>query len=426
MSMRVLVVGSGAREHALVWKLAQSPDVDAIYAAPGNAGTSQIASNLPIAVSDTDGIVAAACRERIDLTVVGPEDPLADGLADSFIANDLAVFGPVAEAARIESSKAWAKDVMQSAGVPTARSERFTDLSAALDAIFDADLPLVIKADGLAAGKGVIIAETRSDAEQAVRSMLADGAFGSAGQEILIEEYLTGREVSVLALTDGETTYPLLPACDYKRANDHDQGLNTGGMGAYAPVGAVDVAMASRIQEEILAPTIMELRRRGITYRGVLYAGLMLTSSGPMVIEFNCRFGDPETEVVLPMMKEDLLPYLAACANGTLGSLPAPSWHEGACVSVVLASGGYPLGYTKGYEISGLDQLPNDMVGFHAGTSLDDDQRVVTSGGRVLAVTARGESMAAARDRAYQAVEMVTFQDRHFRHDIALREIANT
>ncbi len=347
MSKRVLVVGSGAREHALVWKLAQSPDVEALFVAPGNAGTAQIATNIPVAASDTDGLVAAARHERIDFTVVGPEDPLAAGLADAFIANDLAVFGPVADAARIESSKAWAKDVMESAGVPTAGSRRFTELDAALNAVFDVDLPVVVKADGLAAGKGVIVAETRADAEEAVRSMLSEGTFGSAGHEILIEDYLTGREVSVLALTDGETIYPLLPACDYKRANNDDEGPNTGGMGAYAPVPKVNEVMQRQILDKILAPTIDELRKRGITYRGVLYAGLMLSPNGPMVIEFNCRFGDPETEVVLPMMRDELLPYLVACANGTLGTLPAPGWHDGACVSVVLASGGYPLGYKK-------------------------------------------------------------------------------
>ncbi len=424
--MRVLVVGSGAREHALVWKLAQSPLVERIYTAPGNAGTASISTNLPIAASDIAGLADAAREHQIDLTVVGPEDPLAAGLADAFIERGLAVFGPVADAARIESSKSWAKDVMIAAQVPTARSERFHDLEAALDAVADADLPLVIKADGLAAGKGVIVAETRTEAEQAVRSMLSDGAFGAAGSEILIEEYLTGREVSVLALTDGRTIYPLIPACDYKRVKDNDLGLNTGGMGAYAPVPAVDRAMMSRIRDEILAPTIAELNRRGITYRGVLYAGLILTRTGPQVIEFNCRFGDPETEVVLPLMRDDLVPLLMATANGTLAEIREPSWHDGACVAVVLASGGYPLDYKKGYQIGGLDELPDDIVTFHAGTSLDDTGHVVTSGGRVLALAARAATFHAARERVYQAVEQVTFNGRQFRGDIAAREIAAT
>ncbi len=295
--MRVLVVGSGAREHALIWKLAQSPQVDALFAAPGNAGTAEIATNLPVAVSHIAGLIDAAREHRIDLTVVGPEDPLAEGLADAFTGAGLAVFGPSAAAARIESSKAWAKEVMQAACVPTANSRRFSDLERALDAVADAALPIVVKADGLAAGKGVIVAETRTDAEDAVRSMLSGEAFGEAGSAILLEEYLTGMEISVLALTDGTTIYPLVPSCDYKRALDGDAGLNTGGMGAYAPVPAVDETTMARIRDEILAPTVAEMGRRGIEYRGVLYAGLILTEAGPKVIEFNCRFGDPETEV---------------------------------------------------------------------------------------------------------------------------------
>lgn len=423
--MKVLVVGSGAREHALVWKLAESPRVEAIFTAPGNAGTRQISTNLPITASDIDGLVRAAQAHQIDLTVVGPEDPLAAGLADAFIERGLAVFGPVAAAARIESSKTWAKDVMTSAHVPTARSECFHDLGAALDAVANSDPPLVIKADGLAAGKGVIVAESRMEAERAVRSMLSQGAFGAAGSEILIEEYLSGREVSVLALTDGHTIYPLLPACDYKRVHDDDLGPNTGGMGAYAPVPAVDSAMMSRILDEILAPTIAELSRRGITYRGVLYAGLMLTPSGPKVIEFNCRFGDPETEVVLPLLQDDLFPLLEATARGRLGELPEPRWLDGACVGVVLASGGYPLGYEKGFEIRGLDDLPGDVVAFHAGTACDARGRVVTSGGRVLALSARAGSFEVARARVYQAVMRVTFDKRQFRSDIAAREVGS-
>ncbi len=421
--MRVLVVGGGAREHALVWKLSQSPRIDAIFTAPGNAGTSQISTNLPIAATDIEGLIHAAIAQKIDLTVVGPEDPLAAGLADAFMERGLAVFGPVAAAARIESSKTWAKEIMRHAGVPTAQSQRYRDIGSALDAVYDAEMPIVVKADGLAAGKGVIVAETRAEAEHAVRAMLAEGVFGSAGNEILIEEYLTGREVSVLALTDGETIYPLLPACDYKRARDDDQGLNTGGMGAYAPVPAVDDAMMMQIREEILLPTIAELGRRGITYRGVLYAGLMLTSLGPKVIEFNCRFGDPETEVVLPLLRDDLFPLLEAAANGTLGDMPEPTWQDGVCVAVVLASGGYPLQYQKGLEIDGLDNLSADVVAFHAGTAFNDANRIMTSGGRVLALACQAESFSTARDSVYQAIERVTFTDREFRTDIAFREV---
>jgi phosphoribosylamine--glycine ligase len=421
-SLRILVVGSGAREHALAWKLAQSPRVSELFVAPGNAGTARIATNLPVAAGDIDGLVNAARIHKIDLTVVGPEDPLAAGLADAFLQNDLTIFGPVAAAARIESSKAWAKELMNAAGVPTARAERFTDLSAALDAIDDADLPIVIKADGLAAGKGVVVANTREVAEQAARSMLADNAFGDAGHEILIEEFLDGQEVSVLALTDGDVIVPLLPACDYKRALDGDAGLNTGGMGAYAPVPLVDDAMLQRIQREILEPTVAEFRKRNITYRGVLYAGLALTASGPKVIEFNCRFGDPETEVVLPLLKSDLAELLDCCARGVLSDAQPLEWEPGSCVSVVLASGGYPQTYQRGYPIEGLDQLPERAVAFHAGTTFDDAGNTVTNGGRVLALSARGADFVEARTCAYNAIEHVTFVDRQFRTDIALRE----
>jgi phosphoribosylamine--glycine ligase len=420
--MRILVVGSGAREHALAWKLAQSPRVLELFVAPGNAGTAGIATNLPIAANDFDGLLDAARNHKIDLTVVGPEDPLAAGLADVFLQNGLTIFGPVAAAARIESSKAWAKELMNAAGVPTARAERFTDLSAALDAIYDADLPIVIKADGLAAGKGVVVATTREDAEQAARSMLAEDAFGDAGHEILIEEFLEGQEVSVLALTDGEVIFPLLPACDYKRALDGDAGLNTGGMGAYAPVPRVDDGMMQRIRREIIEPTIAEFRKRNIAYRGVLYAGLALTASGPKVIEFNCRFGDPETEVVLPLLKSDLAHLLDCCARGVLSDAAPPEWEHGSCVTVVLASGGYPQVYQRGYPIDGLNHLPNSAVAFHAGTSSDDAGQTITSGGRVLALSARGANFAEARNSAYAAVEQVTFTGRQFRTDIALRE----
>jgi phosphoribosylamine--glycine ligase len=420
--MRILVVGSGAREHALAWKLAQSPRVSELFVAPGNAGTAHIATNLPVAANDIAGLLEAARTNAIDLTVVGPEDPLAAGLADAFLQQGLTIFGPAAAAARIESSKAWAKELMNAAGVPTARAERFTDLRAALGAIYDASLPIVIKADGLAAGKGVVVAGTRDEAEQAVRSMLADHLFGNAGHEILIEEFLDGQEVSLLALTDSEVIVPLLPACDYKRALDGDAGLNTGGMGAYAPVPLVDDAMLQRIRREILEPTIAEFRKRNITYRGVLYAGLALTASGPKVIEFNCRFGDPETEVVLPLLKSDLAELLDYCARGVLSDAPAPEWESGSCVSVILASGGYPQAYQRGYPIDGLDHLPEGTVAFHAGTALDESGHTITSGGRVLALSSRGATFPEARTNAYAAVEQVTFTGRHFRTDIALRE----
>ena len=421
--MRVLVVGGGAREHALAWKLSQSPGLEALFVAPGNAGTAEFAINLPVATNDIDGLTEAAERHRIDLTVIGPEEPLARGIVDRFTARGLRIVGPTAAAAGIESSKVWAKEIMAGAGVPTARATRFTDLAAALDVVADAALPLVVKASGLAAGKGVIVAETRHEAARAVRSMLADGALGEAGREILVEEYLTGHEVSLLALTDGETTYPLIPACDYKRIGEGDVGPNTGGMGAYAPVPAIDPGTADAILRQVIRPTLAELARRGHRYRGVLYAGLILTPDGPKVLEFNCRLGDPEAEVILPLLDADLLELMAAVADGRLGEVPAPAWHPGVCVGVVLASGGYPGAYQTGRVIEGLDRLPDGVLAFHAGTAQDAGGRVVTAGGRVLALVARGAGFDEARRRVYAAAGAVTFPGAYFRHDIAAREI---
>ena len=420
--MRVLVVGGGAREHALAWKLRQSPRLDALFVAPGNAGTAEIATNLPVAAGDVDGLLETAERHAIDLTVVGPEDPLARGIVDRFTARGLRIAGPAAAAARIESSKVWAKDVMAAAGVPTARGDRFTDLDAALDTVADCPLPVVIKASGLAAGKGVVVAQTRHEAARAVRSMLADGALGDAGREILVEEYLTGREVSLLAITDGDTTYPLIPACDYKRVGDGEVGPNTGGMGAYAPVPVIGADATAAIGRDVFRPILAEMARRGHPYRGVLYAGLILTPDGPKVLEFNCRFGDPEAEVILPLLDADLLELMAAVADGRLGDLSPPAWHPGVCVGVVLASGGYPGAYPTGFSIAGLDRLPDDVLAFHAGTARDADGTVVTAGGRVLTLVARAGDFAEARGRVYGAVETVCFRDAYFRRDIGARE----
>lgn len=424
--MRVMVVGSGAREHALAWKLRQSPRVKELFIAPGNAGTAAIGTNLPIAVTDLDGLATAAIEHQIDLTVVGPEAPLAAGLADHFAARGLLVAGPTAAAARIESSKAWAKEIMAAAGVPTAAARTFTDLEAAIRALDDTPLPTVIKADGLAAGKGVIIATTREEAEQAIHELLGARSLGEAGDEILIEEFLVGQEVSLLAMTDGTTVYGLLPACDYKRAGDGDRGANTGGMGAYAPVPAVDEATAQTIVERIIEPTIAELRRRGIIYRGILYAGLILTAEGPKILEFNCRLGDPETQVILPLLDGDLATLFEAMAQGRLHEVAPPAWHPGTCVGVVLASGGYPGEYRTGYPITGLDELPADVLAFHAGTTLAADGTVVTSGGRVLTIVARGEDFHVAREQIYAAIEGIHFTDRYFRRDIAARECQTT
>lgn len=424
VSSRVLIVGNGAREHALAWKIAQSPTCAELIVAPGNAGMADKFRTVVIPATDSDGIVALAASQRIDLVVVGPEEPLARGLADALRARDIPCFGPNRDGARIESSKAWTKDLLHRVGVPTARSETFSDIHHALPALEEVSYPVVIKADGLAAGKGVTICATRREAESAVRESLEGGAFGAAGQTVLIEEYLTGDEVSVLALVDGETVVPLLPARDHKRVGEGDSGPNTGGMGAYAPTMLVDEAMLAHIMERILRPTARALADQGIVYRGILYAGLILTADGPKVIEYNCRFGDPETQVILPLLDADLLALCAATATGRLaGVVDAVRWHPGACVGVVLASGGYPGAYPTGLPITGLATLDTDALVFHAGTKMDDDGRIVTSGGRVLTVAAVASTLRAARDRAYASAERIHFDGATYRRDIAAREL---
>ncbi len=423
MTRDVLIVGGGAREHALAWKIAQSPNCAEVIVAPGNAGTGEAFRNIAIPATDVDGIVALAGSERIDLVIVGPEEPLARGLADALRARGIPCFGPGRDGARIESSKAWAKDLLHRAGVPTADAQSFSEIERALPALEEVGYPVVVKADGLAAGKGVTICATRREAEAAVRESLEGGAFGAAGRTVLIEEYLTGDEVSILALVDGETVVPLLPARDHKRVGDGDTGPNTGGMGAYAPTTLVDEAMRDRVMDEILRPTARALAEQGIVYRGVLYAGLILTADGPKVIEYNCRFGDPETQVVLPLLDADLLALCDAAARGQLASLAETvRWHGGACVGVVLASGGYPGAYPTGLPITGLnDPDPNALV-FHAGTK-DDSGRIVTSGGRVLTVAVVAPTLREARDRAYANAECIHFDGVIYRRDIAAREL---
>ena len=420
MSQRVLVVGNGGREHALLWKLVRSPAVGALYCAPGNAGTRALAESLPIRATDIPALVRAATDYRIDLVVVGPEDPLAAGLVDALAAAGIAAFGPTAAAARIESSKAFAKEVMAEAGVPTGRAVVASDLPAALTALSAFTLPVVLKADGLAAGKGVVICARREEAVRFLTAMLDDRLLGEAGQTVLIEEFLSGPEISVLSLTDGETIRTLAPSRDHKRAWDGDAGPNTGGMGVYAPLPDVDAAMLARIHGEVLAPTIREMARRGTPFRGVLFTGLILTADGPKVLEYNARFGDPETQVVLPLLASDLYPLLAAVAGGHLADVPAPELRDSGAVGVVLASGGYPGPYPTGLPIAGLDTVPDDALVFHAGTRLADDSRVVTAGGRVLTVVGTGPDLAAARDRAYAGADAITFDRRHLRRDIAL------
>jgi phosphoribosylamine--glycine ligase len=422
--MRVLVVGSGAREHALLWKLAQSPRVATLLCAPGNAGTAELAENLAVRSTDIEAIVRVAIERRIDLVVVGPEEPLARGLVDRLDEAGIRAFGPTRAAARIESSKSWAKDVMAGAGVPTARSAVVRTLEDAIAALGIFSLPVVIKADGLAAGKGVVIAGDRDEAFHILTAFLEDRALGEAAATVVIEEFLRGVEVSVLALTDGESIVPLVPACDYKRVYDRDRGPNTGGMGAYAPPPAVDPAVLATIQSTILEPTVREMADRGTPMRGVLYAGLMLTETGPKVLEFNARFGDPETQVVLPLLDADLAELLAAVADGTLAEVPPPPAPDRAAVGVVIASGGYPAPFKTGLTIAGLEEVPDDLLVFHAGTRRDDAGRITTAGGRVLTVVGVGNDLAAARDRAYAGVAALSFEGAHHRTDIAAREIA--
>ena len=416
--MKVLVVGQGGREHALAWKLAQSSAVDRVFAAPGNAGMAEVATCEPISAGDVPGLVDFAEREAIDLTVVGPEAPLVVGLADELEARGLAVFGPTRAGARIEGSKSWAKELCERHGIPAARSRSFTNLEDALAWLDVSGSPFVVKADGLAGGKGVMVTEDRTEAERSLRAALLEHAFGDAGARVVVEEFLSGREVSALALTDGATVLPLALAQDYKRALDHDAGPNTGGMGAYSPAPWVDEATQDVIREDILERTVRAMASEGITYRGVLYAGLMVTAEGPRLLEFNCRFGDPETEAIIPRLGSDLAGALKACAEGTLSGSRL-DWTPGACVTVVVASGGYPGPHETGFPISGLDQAVSgpEVFVFHAGTRARDG-RVVTSGGRVLAVSALGPSIGEARDGAYEACSRISFEGIHYRKDI--------
>jgi phosphoribosylamine--glycine ligase len=417
--MKVLVVGQGAREHAICWRLAQNPTIDRLFATPGNAGMAEVATCEPIPATDLEGIADLAERLQADLTVVGPEAPLVDGLVDELEARGLWAFGPTRAAARIEGSKAWAKELCEKYGVPAPRSEVFTELGEAREYIRTLDPPFVIKADGLAAGKGVSIAEDEKVALAALEAALVDRVFGEAGRRVLVEEFLEGREVSALAITDGRIVVPLVLAQDYKRVGDGDTGPNTGGMGAYSPVPFVDEGTRDRIVTEVLERTVAGMAQEGIPYRGVLYAGIMLTKDGPRLLEFNCRFGDPETEAILPRLASDLGEILLATIEGNLSNYRI-HWRPEACVTVVLASGGYPGHYTTGFPIDGLDEA-GKLEGvhiFHAGT-VRRNGRVSTAGGRVLAVSALGHELGDARERAYEACSLISFQGMQYRRDIA-------
>ncbi len=420
--MRVLVIGSGAREHALAWKIAQSPHVREIYIAPGNAGTSSIGRNIPADLGDIDSLARAALDLKIDLAVVGPEGPLALGIVDRFERQGIPIFGPTQNAARIETSKVYAKHLMQKYSIPCARGAAFPNYSDAMKYILDHRLPVVIKADGLAAGKGVTVAFTKEEAISALTDIMEKKIFSSAGNSVVIEEWLAGREVSLLAFSDGKTVIPMVPACDYKRAFDNDEGPNTGGMGSYSPPSFFDAKLMGETVEKILKSAIKAMDADGSPYKGVLYAGLMVTADGPKVLEFNARFGDPETQVILPRLKTDLVDILLAVLNSELNKLTI-EWSPDACVGVVIASQGYPGSYRTGFPIIGLDNMDRNILTFHAGTRLGEDGKVYTAGGRVLTIAATGKTIVDARNKVYENLPRVKFEGCYYRKDIALSEV---
>lgn len=422
--MNILVIGSGGREHTLTWKLAQSKNVDKIYAVPGNPGMAELAECVNgISIKDNERLVQFAKEHAIDLTVVGPEVPLANGVVDAFAAAGLKAFGPKRNAAEIEGSKAFSKWLMKKYDIPTATFEVFTEANAAKEYIRRQGAPIVIKADGLAAGKGVIVAATLDEALTAVDEIMCDQAFGTAGNRVVIEECLVGEEASLLAFTDGKTIVPMISSQDHKRAYDNDEGPNTGGMGTYAPAPVATADVLATVQKEILEPVIAAMSAEGRPYVGCLYAGLMITEDGPKVIEFNARFGDPETQVVLPLLDGDLAEIMLDCIDGRLDAAKV-NWKQEAAVCVVMAAGGYPREYNKGDVITGVDaaQAGGAFV-FHAGTG-QKDGKLVTNGGRVLGVTATAADIQAAVDLAYKAVDKISFKDAYYRNDIAHRAIA--
>ena len=421
--MKVLILGSGGREHALAWKLRQSKRVSALYCAPGNGGISQIATCVPIPLGDTGRLVEFAKSEGINLTVVGPDDALADGIVDLFVSAGLRIFGPPQAAARLESSKVFAKEFMQRHGIPTARSGHFTDSTEAKEFASQMSLPVVVKADGLALGKGVIIAQTHKEAAAAIAEIMEERKFGAAGNAVVIEEFLEGPECSIHALVDG-THYLLFPSAqDHKRALDGDKGLNTGGMGTYSPVPQVTPEVENTVRAEVLDRFLSGIQKENIPYRGMLFPGLILTADGPKVLEFNCRFGDPETQVLMARLESDLLDLLEATIDGTL-SLQSPQWKSGSAVCVIAASGGYPGYYAKGKPIDGLQEASQGAVVFHAGTR-SQSGAFSTSGGRVLGVTATGGTLSEARDKAYAALGHIHFEGMQFRRDIGARGLAS-
>ncbi|EHG25283.1 phosphoribosylamine--glycine ligase [Selenomonas noxia] len=417
--MNILVIGSGGREHALFWKLSESPQTERIYAIPGNPGMGEMTD---IAVTDNAAILQFAKEKDIGLVVVGPEVPLMNGLVDDLEAAGIPAFGPRANAAEIEGSKSFAKDLMKKYGIPTARYEVFAEAEAARAYIRSEGTPIVVKADGLAAGKGVVVAMTEQEALDAVDAIMEHNSFGDAGARVVIEEFMEGEEASLLAFTDGTVIRPMISAQDHKRAFDGDKGPNTGGMGTYAPAPVMTPELTERAVEEILKPTISAMEKEGRAYRGCLYLGLMITADGPKVVEFNARFGDPETQVVLPLLDGDLVQIMHACAGGTLADVPI-RWKDGAAVCVVLAAGGYPASYEKGNEIYGIGNAEKlGALVFHAGTAKKNG-KIVTNGGRVLGVVGMGKDIASAVQSAYDAVDQISFKGEYHRKDIAHRAL---
>ena len=417
--MNILVIGSGGREHALFWKLKESPLTDSIYALPGNPGMGE---QIDISATDNEAILKFAKEKEIGLVVVGPEIPLTNGLVDELESAGIRAFGPRANAAELEGSKSFAKDLMKKYGIPTARYEVFTEAEPARAYIRRMGAPIVVKADGLAAGKGVIVAMNEQEAIDAVNAIMEDNSFGAAGARVVIEEFMEGEEASLLAFTDGKIIRPMISAQDHKRALDGDKGPNTGGMGTYAPAPVMTPEMMERATEEILKPTIAAMAKEGRVYRGCLYLGLMITKDGPKVVEFNARFGDPETQVVLPLLDGDLVQIMCACSDGTLADVPI-HWKDGAAVCVVLAAGGYPASYEKGNEIHGIaDAEKTGALVFHAGTA-EKDGKLATNGGRVLGVVGMGADIASAVHSAYVAAEKISFKDAYYRKDIAHRAL---
>ena len=418
--MKVLIVGSGGREHAIAWKIAQSDRVEKIYCAPGNAGISEVAECVPIGAMEFDRLVEFAKEKEIDLTVIGMDDPLVGGVVDKFEEAGLRVFGPRKNAAILEGSKAFSKNLMKKYGIPTAAYETFTDPEAAISYLKTAKMPIVLKADGLALGKGGLICETREEAVEGVKTLMTDKKFGDAGNEIVIEEFMTGREVSVLSFVDGNIVKIMSSAQDHKRAKDGDEGLNTGGMGNFSPSPFYTKEVDEFCKKYIYQPTVDAMKAEGRPFKGIIFFGLMLTEDGPKVLEYNARFGDPEAQVVLPRLENDIIEVFEACIDGTLDQVDLKFDNDRATVCVILASDGYPVEYKKGYPISGLEKFKglDGYYVFHSGTKFDENGQIVTNGGRVLGVTANGATLKEARENAYKAAEWVNFENKYMRHDI--------